>query len=401
MPIASRILLCASTRNSCGRTCRISRSSGREMLRAASTARRTSSRSISRGRVPSVIPPRLFTPRTWLPATPMSASSIGTLATPSASSTARRMELTVASRFTIKPLRKPLDSAAPSARNFTRSPSISAMRTEVLVLPMSSPTRYLSFFTEPPLPMVVRFPCYCVFLFFRGSRYRAGVGVHDHLPCVLQINRLDPPHMRLPLREVVQEHFELARKIAGAEMDRNRLGINSRYARGRSGGDAIRRAGESGHDRAQVLRIRKVGFTDVLRRAAPHQIDVFHELLIKLHAFFALFARHFFGCAADDWKMQILIARAVEQDTVGVNQPELVAVTGEGDGRALSELDAQTIGENALNACGFYPRHLLEQGAAAIQRNANDTAVSVLRELPKHGFSSDNMIANDFDLLRL
>src|SRR5215472_14328717 len=263
----------------------------------------------------------------------MSASSTGTFATPSASSTARRMELTVASRFTINPLRRPLDSAAPSARNLRRSPSISAMRTEVLVLPMSSPTRYLSFFTEPPLPMVVRFPCYCVFLFFRGSRYRAGVGVHDHLPCVLQINRLDPPHMRLPLREVVQEHFELARKIAGAEMDRNRLGINSRYARGRSGGDAIRRAGE--------------------------------------------------------------------QDTVGVNQPELVAVTGEGDGRALSELDAQTIGENALNACGFYPRHLLEQGAAAIQRNANDTAVSVLRELPKHGFSSDNMIANDFDLLRL
>ena len=43
---------CASTRNSCGSTCRTSRSSGSEMLRAASMARRTSSRSISRGRVP-------------------------------------------------------------------------------------------------------------------------------------------------------------------------------------------------------------------------------------------------------------------------------------------------------------------------------------------------------------
>src|SRR6266436_4007426 len=97
-------------------------------------------------------PPRLLTPRTWPPATPISASSTGTLATPSASSTARRMELTVASRLTMRPLRNPLDSAAPRARNFTRSPSISAIKTQVFVLPMSSPIRYLSFFAKPPLP---------------------------------------------------------------------------------------------------------------------------------------------------------------------------------------------------------------------------------------------------------
>src|SRR6266705_1547441 len=66
--------------------------------------------------------------------------------TPSASSTARRMELTVESRLTMEPLRKPFDSAAPSARNFTCSSASSAMRTQVLVLPMSRPTRYLYFF---------------------------------------------------------------------------------------------------------------------------------------------------------------------------------------------------------------------------------------------------------------
>ena len=151
MPTGSRILSWASTMNSCGRTWRTSRSSGREMLRAASTARRTSSLSISRGRGPRLMPPRLFTPRTWFPATPISAPSTGTLATPSASSTARRMELTVESRLTMSPLRKPFDSAAPRARNFMSSPSISAMRMEVFVLPMSSPTRYLSFFANPPL----------------------------------------------------------------------------------------------------------------------------------------------------------------------------------------------------------------------------------------------------------
>src|SRR5215467_1288164 len=329
MPMASRMLFCASTRNSWGRTWSTSRSSGREILRAASTARRTSSRSMSRGRLPSVMPPRLLAPRTWLPATPMSASSTGTFATPSASSTARRIELTVASRFTIKPLRKPLDSAAPSARNFTRSPSISAIRTDVLVLPMSSPTRYLSFFTEPPLPsnsvfflaplpIVIQFCRYCrahIFsstscrslssffflaipapmlssgpaapvmnLFSRGGRARAHVGIHDHLPRVLQIDGLHPPRVRLPLREVVDEHFELAGKIAGAEMDGDRLRIG--HTR------------EAGHDHAQVRRIRKIRFADVLGRAAAHEINLLEELLIKLHAFFALITGHIFGHTA-------------------------------------------------------------------------------------------------------
>ena len=130
MPMGSRMLSCWSTRNSCGSTCRISRSSGSVMARAASTARRTCSFSMSRGRAPSEIPPRLFTPRTWLPAMPTTADSTGTLATPSASSSARRMELTAASRLTIKPLRDPLDSAAPIPRNARRHPQFPrSMRT--------------------------------------------------------------------------------------------------------------------------------------------------------------------------------------------------------------------------------------------------------------------------------
>ena len=52
MPSGSRILSCASSRNSCGRTCSTTRSSGSVILRAASTAWRTSSRLMSRGAVP-------------------------------------------------------------------------------------------------------------------------------------------------------------------------------------------------------------------------------------------------------------------------------------------------------------------------------------------------------------
>ena len=61
---------------------------------------------------------------------------------------ARRMELTVGSRLTIRPLRRPLDSAAPRAEKFHPFASISAINTHVLVLPISSPIRYLSFFAK-------------------------------------------------------------------------------------------------------------------------------------------------------------------------------------------------------------------------------------------------------------
>src|SRR5215472_1281586 len=59
-----------------------------------------------------------------------------------------------------------------------------------------------------PKPVLLALFCSC------GHRARAGVGIHDHLPCVLQINGLDPAGMCLPLRKVVHQHFELAGKIA-------------------------------------------------------------------------------------------------------------------------------------------------------------------------------------------
>ena len=74
---------------------------------------------VARASAPSVMPPRLFTPRTWLPATPVTADSTGTPASVSASSTARRIEADRESRLTIWPLRQPFDSAAPMAANFT------------------------------------------------------------------------------------------------------------------------------------------------------------------------------------------------------------------------------------------------------------------------------------------
>src|SRR5216683_1172658 len=106
---------------------------------------------MSRARCPSVMPPRLFTPRTWLPATPAMTSSTGTPATPSASSIARRTEVAAAPILAIKPLRRPFDSAAPMATNFAPVSFNSLMMAQVFVLPTSSATRYFSFLANPPL----------------------------------------------------------------------------------------------------------------------------------------------------------------------------------------------------------------------------------------------------------
>src|SRR5215813_15020998 len=115
------------------------------------------------------------------------------------------MELTVESRLTIRPLRRPFDSAAPSARNFTCSSSISAISADVFVLPMSNPTKYLSFFAKrAPGPFLSRFRDGC----------SAGIGIQNDLSRILQIDRAHTAVAGLPLREIVDYHPVLARKVA-------------------------------------------------------------------------------------------------------------------------------------------------------------------------------------------
>src|SRR6266404_2121078 len=377
MPMGSRMPSCASTKNSCGSTCRTSRSGGSVMLRAASIARRTSSRSISRGRWPMVTPPRLFTPRTCAPATPITAASTGTLATPSASSTARRIELTVESRLTIRPLRSPFDSAAPKARNFTCSSSISAISAHVFMLPMSNPIRYLSFFaTLAPDPLLSRFR--------NGGAGR--VRVEHHLLRVLQIDGVDTAVVGLPLRKIFDDHAVLPGEVARAEMNGQRLRVAG--------------AGDAGHDRAQILWVGEVHFTDAIGRAGAHQVDVVHELLIRLHALAALFAGHALGESGDDGKLQLFAARTIENHAVRVDERQLGSIADKSDGRALGQLNANAIGENALQAGGLDPGNLFESSAAGVQRNAENAEAAIARKLLQHRFAADDVIAANFDLIR-
>ena len=70
IPVGSPIPSWSSTTNSWGSTWRISRSMGMETALAASMARRTSSRSMSRLRLETAITPRELNPRMWVPAMP-------------------------------------------------------------------------------------------------------------------------------------------------------------------------------------------------------------------------------------------------------------------------------------------------------------------------------------------
>src|SRR6266478_643432 len=354
MPMGSRMPSCASTRNSCGSTCNTSRSSGMAMFRAASMARRTSSRSMSRARFPSEIPPRLLTPRTWLPPTP----------------------ITVESRLTINPLRSPFDSAAPSARKRNCSFSFSASKAQVFVLPISSPTRYLSFFAKT-------LSC---FLFCSCHRC-AGVGVHHHLPRIPKINRVHGPGVRLPLREVFHQRPVFAGEIALAKMHGDRRGVSF--------------AAESCQHGAQIARIAEVGFADAVRGAGFHQINVLHELLIDLHALFAFLARQIFRHASDNREMKVFASGTFEKNAMRIDQREFAAVAEERHRRPLCDFHAQAIRQDALHAGFFDPRNFLNLGAPRLQRNAQHAAVTVVHEEFLNLLSRNDVIPTDVNLVRL
>ena len=107
MPTGAPMPSCSSTTKSCGSTCRISRPVGSDTALAASMARRTSSRVISRFLPATAMTPRLLNPLMCGPDSARYTESISTPAISSASSIAFLIESTAASRFTTsKPIHR-------------------------------------------------------------------------------------------------------------------------------------------------------------------------------------------------------------------------------------------------------------------------------------------------------
>ena len=139
MPIGSATPSWPSTMNSCGSTCRISRSAGIATCLVSSSRRSTSLRSISPPE--TVITPRLWKLWMWSPAMPTTTDWTSTPEACSASAMAFLTASTVLSMLTTTPRLRPSDSATPTPRTWMRSrSSADATTAQILVVPMSTPT---------------------------------------------------------------------------------------------------------------------------------------------------------------------------------------------------------------------------------------------------------------------
>src|SRR5215475_3262546 len=135
----------------------ISRSWGRLMARAASSARSTSAWLTSRCLPETAMTPRLFTPRMWPPATPASTLAISTPAISSASPTACLMLSTVESMLTTTPLRNPREGLVPTpTMSSVPMEDHSAMMQQILVVPTSRPVMSCRPLPLPMSPLPLR-----------------------------------------------------------------------------------------------------------------------------------------------------------------------------------------------------------------------------------------------------
>ena len=142
MPIGEPTPSCSSTTKSWGSTWTISRPLGSATALAASMARLTSSRVISRFLPATATTPRLLNALTWAPDSPRCTESISTPAVSSASSIAFLIDSTASSRLTTRPRRMPRASARPIPM-MSSPPSSSASPTTATIVevPASRPTR--------------------------------------------------------------------------------------------------------------------------------------------------------------------------------------------------------------------------------------------------------------------
>src|SRR5580704_3307832 len=374
---------------------------------------------MSRGFAPTVIPPRLLSPRTCTPATPINADSTGTFTIASASSIARRIELTASSRFTIWPLRQPFDSAAPSAANFAPpSSSISPISAQVFVLPTSSATTYRSFFANSAAPCfparltaarLPRFP-YQMFLvpmlrhFLRRFRRRLPRGrgnstvrgcmrrsllpstrvfrIHNRLAAESQVHGLHSSRRSAPLPDIVEQRAVLGFEIAVAEMDQQRsfrlAPIAARHAARQTS------TGEPRKSRAQILGVGEIHFAHLLRRSRMRGLNLLDESREEPQTLFALVDRHFRADAAHHRKMKIAFQRPLQNHSIGIDKARLAAFAQKCDRSALGDINFNLIGKRAPHRCLLHPRQRFDLLPALVQRNAQHAVIAIGCKNPQH-----------------
>ncbi len=85
-------------------------------------------------------------------------------------------------------------------------------------------------------------------------------------------------------------------------------------------------------------------------RAGTNQVGVPQKFLKSLHALLAIGVRHGVRDAGNDREMKIFTMRAIENFPEFVNEINFIAVTYERNGGSLGNINANAVGQNALDA---------------------------------------------------
>src|SRR5262245_41848396 len=215
----------------------------------------------------------------------------------------------------------------------------------------------------------------------------AGIRIQNHLASVLQVNGLHATCVRLPLREIFDQHAIFPGELARTEMQSNSL----RHVQ----------SWKPGQNDSEILRVSQIDFADEVRRTRTDQIGVAHKFLVGLHALFAFGTRHAVGKPGDDWEMQVLALRAVENYAISINEREFVAISHKGNGCALGNIHPNPIRQDALHAGVLHPGNLLDLTAPAIEWDTEHASTSIFVKRLKDRFSTDHAVAVHFHLIRL
>src|SRR6266581_3378739 len=225
------------------------------------------------------------------------------------------MELTAASKFTMRPLRDPLDSAAPFPKiwRFRFRYPLSTRRSwhcryparpdSALSCPLITPAAGRTMRTHGGRRTNSRFDA--------SRRHRVALRIDHDLPGKSQIDRFHASRTRTPLRDVFRQQTIFVHKVAISKVHPNRiLAFQSRQTRQHG---------------ANILRVREINFADLFAGTGMRQFNFLHEIDEKGHARLAVNERSGVVETADDRKVKAGLQRALENHARGVHELQFVS----------------------------------------------------------------------------
>ena len=157
-----------------------------------------------------------------------------------------------------------------------------------------------------------------------------------------------------------------------------------------------------GHEHAGVFGIGEVDLGDLLGEVLIVGVELGHQAAVERHAPLARGGRVAGIDAGDDGEGVVMRGhgggRHVEQNAVGVDEADLLAVARKGHGLAFNDVDANLIGEHAHDGGVLDPGDGFKLLAALADGNKEDVAADVFAEDGEHLGAGDFSEAGGLDV---